>query len=185
MNMTQKNQNGQRRESVTYTDYNIFRGPVRLVGEGQRPLVLDRDDAIAMAKERGMNLVQIAYDKNSQPRSTCRIMDYSKFRYEQKKREKEAKRRQRETQVELKEIKFSIRIDDGDLRTKLSKVEEFLADGDKVKLTIRLLRREMLHQDLARDTMDRILAELSAAAELDQTPSFTGNMFSCTVRRKK
>ena len=184
-NQNNKNGNSQKREAVTYTDYNIFRGNVRLVGEGSQPIVIDRDDAIEMAKERGMNLVQIAYDKNSNPRSTCKIMDYSKFKYEQKKREKENKKRQREAMVEVKEIKFSIRIDDGDMHTKLNKVRELLSDGDKVKLTIRLSRREMSRTDLAKETLDHILSELSDCSEIDQSPVLAGNNFSCTIRRKK
>lgn len=184
-NENNKNGNPQKREAVTYTDYNIFKGNVKLVGEGPQPIVIDRDAAIEMAKKRGMNLVQIAYNKNENPRSICKIMDYSKFRYEQKKREKENKRKQREAMTEVKEIKFSIRIDDGDMRTKLNKVRELLSEGDKVKLTIRLMRREMSRTDYAKETMDHILSELSDCSEIDQASVLSGNNYSCTIRRKK
>jgi len=180
----ERNGSSRRREPVTYTDYSIFRGNVLVVGDG-KPRVMDRDEAIELAKSMGMNLVQIAYHKNENPRSVCKIMDYSKFRYEQKKREKEEKRRRRESAEDVKEIKFSIRIDDGDKRTKISKVKEILADGDKVKLSIRLLRREMQRPEMAKDTMMGILAELEGLAELDQPPVFAGNTLSCTVRRRK
>lgn len=186
MNNRQDNNNGgsKSREPVTYTDYNIFRGNVRLVGEGQSPIIIDRDEAIEMAKSRGMNLVQIAYNKNENPRSVCRIMDYSKFKYEQKKREKESKRRQREAMTEVKEIKFSIRIDDGDKNTKIHKVRELLSEGDKVRLTIRLLRREISKTDFAKVVMDQIISELSDVAEIDQPSSLCGSNFSCIIRKK-
>lgn len=183
--MNNKNEKRNNREPVTYTDYNIFRGSVRVVGLEPNPVVMDRDDAIELAHEKGMNLVQIAYNKNDNPRATCKIMDFSKFRYEQKKREKEAKRKQRESAVEIKEIKFSIRIDDGDRKTKLNKVRELLSEGDKVKLTIQLMRREMSRSDFAKVEMGKILEELGNCSEIDQNPTMNGNSYSCTVRRRR
>ena len=173
-----------KKEVKIYTDYSIFNGNVRLIREGKPPIVIDRDSAIEMAHELGMNLVQIAYNKNDNPKSVCKIMNYSKFKYEQKKKEKEAKRKQRESIAEIKEIKFSIRIDDGDRNTKINKIKELLEDGDKVKLTIRLLRSEMNKLEMARDIMNGILIELDGISELDKTPSFIGNTLSCTLRRK-
>ena len=171
-------------EPVTYTDYNIFGGKVRLVGESGGPIVIDRDEAIEIAKKRRTNLVQIAYNKGNSPKSVCKIMDYSKFKYEQKKKEKEAKKKQREMASEIKEIKFSIRIDDGDKNTKLHKIREILDDGDKVKITIKLLRREMERPEFAKNTMLDILSCLDDVAELDQSPSFVGNIISCVIRKK-
>jgi translation initiation factor IF-3 len=185
MNENNKNGNSQKREAVTYTDYSIFKGNVRLVGEGPQPIVIDRDAAIEMAKKRGMNLVQIAYNKNDFPRSVCKIMDYSRFKYEQKKREKEMKKKQREATAEIKEIKFSIRIDEGDLNTKINKIRELLEDGDKVKLTIRMSRREMQRTDLARDTLGSVLKKIADVTEMDQHPSLVGNLLYCVVRKRK
>ena len=183
-NTTENRNTSNKRESVQYTDYNIFKGNVRLVGDG-KPVVMDRDEAIELAKSRGMNLVQIAYNKNDNPRSVCKIMDYSKFRYEQKKKEKDEKRRQREAMAEIKEIKFSIRIDDGDKKTKVEKIKEILSEGGKVKLTVKLLRREMDKMEFAKYTIKSVLAELEGIAELDQPPVFSGNTLSCTIRGKK
>lgn len=183
-NNNNTNAGSQKKESVTYTDYAIFNGKVRVVESGKPPVVMERDDAIDLAKSRGMNLVQIAYNKNDFPHSVCKIMDYSKFKYEQKKKEKEAKKRQKASIVEVKEIKFSIRIDDGDKMTKIHKIKELLADGDKVKLTIRLMKREMDRLDFARDTMKSVLSELNDIAELDQNPTFIGNQLSCVIRKK-
>ena len=183
-NKQNRNDGSLKRESRTYTDYNIFAGNIRLVLEGKPPVVMDRDRAIAMAKERGMNLVQIAYNRNDNPRSVCKIMDYSKFKYEQKKKDKEARKKQREALSEIKEIKFSIRIDDGDKDVKISKIREILSEGDKVRITIWLLRREMGKRELAKNVMKSILDEFTGFAELDQNPSFVGNTLSCTIRRK-
>lgn len=185
-NSKDNDRNGsRRREPVTYTDYSIFAGDVRLIGEGDSPIVIDRDAAIEMAKERGMNLVQVAYNKNDRPRAVCRIMDYSKYRYEQKRKEKDAKRRQREAISEIKEIKFSIRIEDGDKQTKVRKIKEILAEGDKVKLSVRLLRREMSKISFAKDTIMSVLCELEGLAELDQNPTLNGNTLSCVIRGQK
>jgi translation initiation factor IF-3 len=177
--------NNRKKEVVTYTDYNIFNGKVKVVGEGPEPRIMFRDEAIELAKSRGMNLVQVAYNKSDFPHSICKILDYSKFKYEQKKREKEAKKRQKANIAEVKEIKFSIRIDDGDKHTKVNKVKELLAEGDKVKLSIKLLRREMDRMDFARDTMRSILVELEGSAEMDTPPELVGNVMSCIVRGKK
>ena len=178
------NNDNKKRESVTYTDYNIFPGKIRLVGEGKTPIIIDRDEAIEMAKSKNMNLVQIAYNKNDKPKSICKIMNFSKFKYEQKKKEKEAKKKQKENIFEIKEIRFSIRIDDGDKITKLKKIKELLSDGAKVKLTIKLLRGEMHMINYAKEVMLSILKELDGIAELDQNPSFIGNMLSCTIKKK-
>lgn len=184
-NIKNNNKNNPKRE-VVYTDYNIFNGKVRLVGEGGQPIIIDRDDAIDIAKSRGMNLVQIAYNKQDNPRSICKIIDYSKFKYEQKKKEKESKKRQKAMVAEVKEIKFSIRIDEGDKETKINKIKEILDDGDKVKLTIHLLRRELAdHPEFAKETMRNILIELDDYAEMDVGPSFTGSNLSCVLKKKK
>ena len=173
------------KKPVTYYDYGIFNGKVKLVGDDGKISVMERDDAILLAKTKGMNLVQVAYNKNDYPRSVCKITDFSKFKYEQKKREKDLRRKQRESVSELKEIKFSIRIDDGDENTKISKIREILDDGDKVKISIRLIRREMQRKDFAKDPMCSILSELEGAIDIDQLPSFAGNIFSCVVRKRK
>lgn len=177
--------NSDKKEVVTYTDYNIFNGKVRLIRNGQAPLILDRDEAIDMAKSQGMNLVQIAYNKNDNPHSICKIMDYSKFKYDQKKKDKEAKRKQKAAIADTKEIKFSIRIEDGDKKTKLQKIKEILDGGDKVKITINLLRREMERSDYAKMTMREILVALENCAEMDVAPTFVGNLLSCVLRKKK
>lgn len=180
----QKNSKKNRAPKV-FCDYSIFQGKIRLVGEEGGPKVIDRDEAIAEAKSRGMNLVQIAYNKEDYPKAVCKIIDYGRFLYEQKKKEKNAAKQARAATADIKEVCFSIRIDDGDFNTKVKHIKEFLEAGDKVKLTVRLLRRELRNADLAKDTMKKVLAELEGLAVLDSQPSANGTILSCIVRASK
>lgn len=172
-----------RREPRTYVDYEIFRGDIRLVTSDGRQVVMNRDDAIAEAKTQGMNLVQVSYSKAVFPHSICKIMDYGKFRFDQKKREKENLKKARQANAEIKEICFSIRIDDGDKNTKIRHIRKFLSDNDKVKIVIKLSRREMRVKHLANDLMNSILKELSGECTLDRPPTMSENIMSCVIRQ--
>ena len=175
-----------KREPKTYVDYEIFNGKVRLIREGSAPIIIDRDAAIGMAKAEGKNLVQIAYNKNDFPHAVCKIIDYGKFRYEQQKREKSAKKAARAAVADVKEVCFSIRIDDGDKATKIAHIREFLSDGKtKVKLTVKLMRREMHLSNMAKDLLKEVLSALEGLALLDGSPTFSGNIMSCVVRPTK
>ena len=172
-------------EKKVFKDYEIFSGKVRLIRDGQQPIVIDRDEAINIAKAEGKNLVQIAYNKNDFPRAICKAIDYGKFLYEQKQKEKLAKKRARENEADIKEVCFSIRIDDGDFNTKVNHVKEFLAEGNKVKLIVKLLRREMNLKNFAFDMMKRVMSQLEDLAEIDQPLTGTGNLLMCTLRAMK
>lgn len=175
----------QKRDRKLFKNYEIFQGKVRLVEDGKPPVVIERDEAIEMARSRGMDLVQIAYNKNDFPHAVTKILDYSKHLYDQKKREKLAKKQARANEVDVKEICFSIRIDEGDMKTKVDHIREFLGSGDKVKVIVKLLRREMHLKNFAMDTMKTVLSKIGDIAELDAAPSATGNMLTCVVRKKK
>src|SRR5690554_4765412 len=100
-----------------------------------------------MALDAGLDLVQVSSGgRNSSP--TCKILDYGKYKYQQSKNEKAAAKKQRENSVKIKEIKFRPTTDINDLRTKASKVQEFLNDGDKVKITIAFRGREVSHKEI-------------------------------------
>lgn len=114
-----------------------------------------------------------------------KILDYSKHVYEQKKREKLAKKQARANESDIKEIYFSVRIDEGDMKTKVSHIREFLESGDKVKVIVKLLRREMHLKSYAADMMKTVLSKIDDIAELDAAPAANGNMLMCVVRRKK
>lgn len=181
-NMAEKSNQAKNRVSRTYTDYEIFQGKIRLIEDG-RMSVMERDEAIAKAKSAGMNLVQVAYNKNDFPKAVCKILDYSKFKYDQKKQDKANKKAAREARGEEKEICFSIRIDDNDRRTKIEHIREFLGEkNSKVKITIRLRRREMHLLEMAKNMMKGILDEFNGAAALDSKPVLGGNILACTLR---
>ena len=174
------------KEVKVYKDYDIFPGKIRLVGENGGPKVMDRDVAIDLAHNKNMNLVQIAYNKNDFPKSVCKIIDYGKFLYEQKQREKEAKKKAKAAIAEIKDIVFSIRIEENDKKVKLHKIREVLThDNDKVKISIKLSKREMNLLGMAKDLMREILDQLTDIAELDSNPSFMSGILSCTVRQIK
>lgn len=189
MHIDYKNQNNKseenKKERRIFRNYEIFSGKIRLVEDGKTPIVIERDDAIEIAESKGMDLVQIAYNKNDFPRAICKILDYSKHIYEQKKREKLAKKQARANEVDVKEVCFSIRIDSGDFNTKVNHCREFINTGNKVKLTVKLLRRESHLKDYAMNTMKEVLSKLDDIGELDSNPTATGNILTCVVRKKK
>lgn len=180
-----RSKSSNRYEKKVFKDYEIFAGKVRLVRDGQQPIVIDRDEAIELAKAEGKNLVQIAYNKNDFPRAICKAIDYGKFLYEQKQKEKLAKKKARENEADIKEVCFSIRIDDGDFMTKVNHIKQFLGEGDKVKLIVKLLRREMNLKNFAMDMMKKVISNLEGLAEMDQAPSGAGNLLMCTLRPVK
>jgi len=183
MNKNENNRNGNRRERQIYKDYDIFPGKIRLIRNDGTSVIVDRDEAILMAKESGMNLVQVAYNKTNDPRSTCKIYDFSKAKYEQKKRDKEAAKKSRIANAEAKEVVFTIRIDDGDYNHKISQIRDFLIkDLLKVKITIKLTKREMFNtKHMAVDLIKKILTNFDGIAVLDNT-SDNGRLLGCTLR---
>ena len=120
--------------------------------------VLDPRDALAMARERGLDLIEVAPNANP---PVCRIMDYGKFKYEQGKRERETAKKQR--QSEMKGMTLRPGTDDHDLDFKIKNIIKFLGDGDKVKVTVRFRSREMSHPEFARMALDKIVASVQTA----------------------
>lgn len=187
MNKYENNNNGNgnqsKQEVKIHIDYEIFKGKVRLIREGSAPIVVERDAAIDMAKADGKNLVQIAYNKNDFPHAVCKIIDYGKFKYEQQKKDKAAKKAARAAVADVKEVCYSIRIDSGDFDTKTNHIKEFLSDKKtKVKITIKLSRREMNLLGMAKDLMRKILTSCDGIAELDANPTFNSGIMSCVIR---
>jgi len=142
---------------------------VRLVEDGEDSIVLPLRDALTHAVEKGLDLVEIS--PNAKP-PVCRVMDYGKYRFEQLKREKEAKKNQRV--VQLKEVKFRPNIEDHDFDTKVKNAERFLLDGDKVKATIMFRGREITHQDLGRVLLQRMADVLADVAVQEKPPKTEG-----------
>ena len=132
---------------------------------GIRPL----PEALAMAKEQDLDLVEVA-DKANPP--VCRIMNYSKYKYEQGQKAKESRRKSSNTSV--KEMKYRPKIGQGDFDTKTRKVEEFLSEGHKVKVTIMFRGREMQHPELGRGILDRVIETVSHVAQVEAYPKQDG-----------
>ncbi len=143
---------------------------VRVISDtGEQLGIMSAKDAQQLADAKNMDLVKIA--PQAKP-PVVKIMDYSKYRYEQQKREKENRKKQKT--VETKEIRLSINIDIGDFNTKLNQAKKFLSKGDKLKVSIRLRGREMAHSNLAVANMERFAAELEEDATVDKKPKLEG-----------
>ena len=131
-----------------------------------------------MAEEADVDLVEIA--PNAQP-PVCRLMDYGKFRYQEQKKAQEMKARQKVVQV--KEVKFRPATDENDYQTKLRALRRFL--GDKAKVTLRYRGREMAHQDLGAQIMERIRTDLAEEAQIEQNPKLEGRQMIMVLAPKK
>lgn len=136
---------------------------VRLIGaEGEQVGVMSPQQALQLARASQLDLVEIA--PTAEP-PVCRIMDYNKFRYEQEKREKEARKKQHV--IHVKEIRVNPKIEEHDYQVKLRHIREFVQKGDKVKVSMRFRGREIAHIDLGRKVLDRLTQEISDIAVLE------------------
>lgn len=143
---------------------------VRLVDEqGQQIGIMPLEQALAIAEERGLDLVEVAPDAKP---PVCRLLNYSQWLYQRQKKEREARRKQR--QVDIKEVKFTIRISGNDYEVKRRQIERFLAEGDRVKVTVRMKGRERAHQDIGLQMMQRILDSFAEVAHVERPPELEG-----------
>jgi translation initiation factor IF-3 len=144
---------------------------VRVIGdEGEQIGVMPPFEALKMARERNLDLVEIS--PTAQP-PVCRIMDYGKFLYQNEKREREAKKKQKT--ITVKEVKFRINVDDHDYETKKNHVLRFLDEGDKVKATIFFRGREMTRQSLGRQILERLIKDVDQRGLVEFRPRQEGN----------
>lgn len=154
-----------------------------MIGEDGAQLgVFATYEALRRAEEAGFDLVEIS--PTAHP-PVCKIMDYGKYRYQENKRRQEAKKHQ--VVVKIKEIKMRPATDEHDLQTKLKQVKKFLAEGDKVKLTLRFRGREMAHQELGQARLKRVVDEVAGLGEIEQMPRMEGRqlfMMLAPVRKK-
>lgn len=143
---------------------------VRLIDEeGNQVGVIPTFEALQMARDRGLDLVEVA--PNAMP-PVCRLMDYGKFRYEQSRKERESRKHQHV--VELKEVRIRPKIDDHDLETKGRQAAKFLTAGDKVKVTVLFRGREMAHPDIGKGLLDQMADYLRPHATVEQPPRMEG-----------
>ncbi|MDL2232257.1 translation initiation factor IF-3 [Ruminococcaceae bacterium OttesenSCG-928-L11] len=154
---------------------------VRLVGaEGEQLGIMSIQDAMRIATEKNLDLVKIA------PQATppvCRIMDYGKHKFEQAKREKEARKNQKV--IELKEIRLSLNIDTHDFETKLKNAIKFLNAGNKLKVSIRFRGREMAHPEIGTEMMKRFAADIEEYGNIERIPKMEGRSMIMYVNSKQ
>ena len=167
--------------SVTHEiNEEIIDKEIRVISdEGEQLGIMSAEEALKIAEEKELDLVKIS--PMAKP-PVCKIMDYGKFRFEQAKREKEAKKNQRV--MEVKEIRMSPSIGDNDLGTKLKAALKFLADGDRVKVSIRFRGREMAHTNIGEQILRDFAEKCSELANLDKQPKLEGRNMSMFLSPK-
>jgi len=154
---------------------------MRLIdAEGNQVGVVSRYDALRMAEEAELDLVEIS--PQAVP-PVCKIMNYGKFRYQQQKKANEAKKNQKV--IEVKEVKFRPGTEEADYQVKLRNVMRFLEDGDKVKITLRFRGREMAHQNIGMLVYDRIEKELGEQIVIEQRPKIEGRQMVMVISPRK
>jgi len=154
---------------------------IRLIGDdGEQLGIMSAKDALKMAKEAGLDLVKIA--PTAKP-PVCKIVDYGKYRYEQARREKEAKKKQKVTEV--KEIHLSPNIDVNDLTTKANQARKFVEKGNKVKVALRFRGREMAHMATGKEVLDTFFEKLSDVAVVEKPAKLEGRSMIMVLAQKR
>ncbi|UTV80504.1 translation initiation factor IF-3 [Acidithiobacillus sp. YTS05] len=148
--------------------------------EGEQLGIVPLHEALAAAEEADLDLVEIA--PQAVP-PVCRVMDYGKFRFQESKRQHEARKKQKQSQV--KEIKFRPRTDDADYQIKLRNIIRFLEDGDRAKVTLRFRGREMSHPELGMELLNRVEADLQEMGVVEQRPRMEGRQMVMVIAPKK
>ena len=154
---------------------------VRVIGvDGEQLGVMPTREAMKLAEEAGVDLVKIA--PTAKP-PVCKIVDYGKFKYEQARKDKEAKKKQKI--VEIKEIRLSPNIDTNDLNTKVNAARKFISKGDRVKVTLRFRGREMAHMNTSKHILDDFAQALSDIAVMDKAPKVEGRSMTMFLAEKR
>ncbi len=154
---------------------------MRVIGaDGEQIGIMMTRDAIAKAAADGLELVEIS--PNAEP-PVCKIMDYGKFLYQKDKQQQAARKKQK--QIQIKEMKFRPGTEDGDYNTKMRQIKEFLEEGDKVKINLRYKGREMAHQEIGMQMIDKIKADLVDIAVVEQHARLEGRQAVMVLGPKK
>lgn len=168
------------RETGPRINERIRGGEIRLIGaNGENVGVVSPDRALYLAEEAGLDLVEIS--PNAVP-PVCKIMDYGKYKYETQKKEAEARKNQKV--IEIKEIKFRPGTDTHDYDVKMRSVLKFLEEGDKVKVTLRFRGREMAHQDLGLELLNRVAGDVGEAGKIESMPRLEGRQMVMMIGPK-
>lgn len=149
---------------------------------GEQVGVKPISDALTLANYAGLDLVML--NPNQDP-PVCKVMDYNKYRYEKQKKEKEALKKQKANNSEVKEFRLSSVIDVGDFETKLKQVTKYLEKGDKIKLSIRFKGRQMAHTELGREVLEKFAARLEDISIIEQAAKLDGRSMTMLLAPKK
>ena len=153
---------------------------VRLIDDqGGQLGIIPTVDALRMARERDLDLVEVAPNANP---PVCKILDFGRYRFEQEKKFRDSKKKQKV--LKLKEIRMQPKIGPGDLDTKAKHIQEFLDEGDKVKVTIRFRGRELAHTELGFDVLKEVLKRLTSAYVIEKPAAMEGKFMSMTISAK-
>ncbi len=174
-------QNSRRGPGKNRVNEQIEHPEVRLIAEdGKQVGVVSIQEALSAAEKAALDLVEMVPD--AEP-PVCRIMDYGKHLFEEKKKRTEVRKRQRQSTV--KEIKIRPTTEDGDYQVKLKALRRFLADGDKAKITLRFRGRELAHQELGMRLLDRLKVDLSDCGQVEQEAKFEGRQMIMVIAPAK
>ena len=158
----------------------ILNEEVRCIApDGEKLGVMKTEDAIAEADSHGLDLVEVS--PNADP-PVCKILDYGKFKFEAQKKRNEAKKKQKV--IEVKEIKLRPNIDEHDYQVKMRSVQKFLDEGDKVKVTLRFRGREMAHQELGVNVLNRVREDTDEVAKIEAFPKLEGRQMIMVIAPK-
>lgn len=159
----------------------ITASQVRVIdSEGEQAGVMSLNDALTLADEADLDLVEVAPDADP---PVCRIMDYGKYKFEESKKRHAAKKKQK--QIHIKEVKFRPGTEEGDYQVKLRNLIRFLNNGDKAKITLRFRGREMAHQELGKKLLERIESDLAEIGTVEQYPKLEGRQMVMVIAPKK
>lgn len=151
--------------------------------KGEQLGVKSREDALTLAGAAGFDLVLMGGNGDT---PVCKLMDYNKYRYERQKKQKEAMKKQRENNTELKEFRLSVNIDIHDFNTRVNQVVKYLQKGHKIKVTVRFKGREMAHTELGKDVLDRFAEAIKEYGSIEKEPTMEmRSMFMMIIPVKK
>lgn len=174
-------QNAKTKEDAIRVNDAIRANEVRLIsGDGRQIGIVSIREALSEAEKSGLDLVEIS--PNAVP-PVCKIIDYGKYSYEQQKREKINKKKQHV--ITVKEVRFRPHTDTHDIETKVRKIREFIENGDRVKLSVMFRGREMAHQEIGMETVQKVIALLEDVARIEKAPLQEGRFITAYLAAKK
>ncbi|MDR2400874.1 MAG: translation initiation factor IF-3 [Deferribacteraceae bacterium] len=162
-------------EGINYPEVRL------LLEDGTQHGVVSSRTALAMALEKGLDLLEISSTANP---PVCKIVDYGKYKFERTKKDKEVRKKTRQNQVDVKEIKFRPKIEEHDYNVKLKHIRRFISEGDKVKLTVRYRGREIVFQSYGLELLNKIVADVEDIAVVDKKPELQGKQQMMVITPK-